>query len=101
MDGDTPDLESAEVDEDTVTLTYDEALDETAVPWANAFTVTAGGTTVLITSVEVSGAEVTLELGSRVAHDDSVTLTYSPSTGTPSLRDAAGQRSPPLSPATP
>ena len=97
VEGDTPDLESAEVDEDTVTLTYDEALDETSVPWADAFTVTAGGSTVLIAAVRVSGAEVTLTLVSGVAHTDSVTLTYSPSTGTPSLRDAAGNAAATLS----
>ena len=90
VDGDTPDLASATVDGATVTLTYDEALDATAVPWANAFTVTAGSDTVLIASVQVAERVVTLTLVSEVVHTDSVTLAYSPPAGSPALQDAAG-----------
>ena len=97
VDGDTPDLETAEVDGDTVTLTYDETLDATSIPRANAFTVSAGGSTVLIASVEVSGAVVTLELVSDVVHTDSVTLAYSPPAGTPPLQDVAGNAAATLS----
>ena len=97
VDGDTPDVESATVDGDMLTLTYDETLDETAVPWANAFTVQVGSDTELIASVLVSGAVVTLMLVSEVVHTDSVTLSYSPSSGSPSLRDEAGNAAATLS----
>ena len=90
VDGGTPDVESATVDGDILTLTYDETLDKTSVPWANAFTVQVGSATELIASVLVSGAVVTLTLVSEVVHTDSVTLSYSPSSGSPSLRDEAG-----------
>ena len=90
VDGDTPGLVTAVVDGNTVTLTYDEALDETSIPWTNAFTVTAGGATRLIASGRVSGAVVTLTLISEVVHSDSVTLAYSPPAGTPPLQDVAG-----------
>ena len=90
VDGNAPDLETATVVADIVTLTYDETLDETSVPWTSAFTLTAGSATPAVTSVAVSGAVVTLRLGSEVAHSDSVTLDYAPPTGTPSLQDAAG-----------
>ena len=62
VDGDTPELlamSGAVVDADTVTLTYDKTLDATSIPRANAFTVTAGGATALITFVQVSGSVVT------------------------------------------
>ena len=97
VDGDTPDLETAVVDADTVTLTYDKALDETSIPRANAFTVTAGGATALITFVQVSGSVVTLTLVSNIAHDLVVTLAYSPLSGTPRLQDLAGNAAADLS----
>ena len=90
VDGDTPDLQTATVNTNSVTLTYDEALDATSVPWANAFTVRAGSETALIAAVRVSGAVVTLDLVSHVVHSDRVTLSYSPPRGTPALRDRAG-----------
>ena len=43
MDLDPPGLESAKVDDDTLTLTYDEALDEGSVPAASAFSVSLAG----------------------------------------------------------
>ena len=97
VDGATPDLETAEVDGDTVTLTYDKPLDATSIPWANAFTVSAGSAPRLIAAVEVSGTVVTLRLLSRVAYTDSVTLSYSPPAGTPPLQDEAGNAAATLS----
>ena len=100
VDGDTPELlamSGAVVDADTVTLTYDKTLDETSIPRANAFTVTAGGATALITFVQVSGSVVTLTLVSNVTHDLVVTLAYSPLSGTPPLQDVAGNAAADLS----
>ena len=103
VDGDTPELlamSGAVVDDDTVTLTYDKTLDETSVPRVNAFTVTAGSVTPLVTSVQVSGSVVTLTLVSNITHDLVVTLAYSPLSGTPRLQDLAVTQ-PPTSPAGP
>ena len=100
VDGDTPELlamSGAVVDADTVTLTYDKTLDETSIPRANAFTVTAGGATALITFVQVSGSVVTLTLVSNITHDLVVTLAYSPLSGTPPLQDLAGNAAADLS----
>ena len=100
VDGDTPELlamSGAVVDADTVTLTYDKTLDATSIPRANAFTVTAGGATALITFVQVSGSVVTLTLVSNVTHDLVVTLAYSPLSGTPPLQDVAGNAAADLS----
>ena len=90
VDGVTPDLQTATINADRVTLTYDGALDATSVPWASAFTVTAGSETRLVKAVRVAGAVVTLTLVSPVVHSDNVTLAYSPPSGTPALQDAAG-----------
>ena len=76
------------VDGDTVTLACNEALDELSVPAASALTVTADGTRVAVNSVVVSGRTVTMTLDSNVAHDQAVTLSYTP--GTRPLRDVAG-----------
>ena len=97
VDGGTPELETATVDDDTVTLTYAKTLDETSIPRANAFTVTAGGATALITFVQVSGSVVTLTLVSNITHDLVVTLAYSPLSGTPRLQDLAGNAAADLS----
>ena len=90
VDGDTPDLETATLYVDTITLTYDEDLAETSVPRTAAFTVTAGSKTPLVKSVQVSGKMVTLELDSVVVSGVTVTLDYSPPAGTPPLQDPAG-----------
>ena len=42
----------------TVTLTFDELLDETSTPAPSAFTVTAGGSAQTVSSVSISGATV-------------------------------------------
>ena len=97
VDGDTPDLVTATVAVDIVTLTYDKMLDATAVPWTSAFTVTAGSATPLVGAVRVAGAVVTLTLVSDVVQGDSVTLAYSPPAGTPSLQDEAGNAAADLS----
>ncbi len=91
VDGVKPVLETmsgAVVEDDILTLTYDEALEETSVPAADAFAVTAGGDDLLVESVQVSGAVVTLTLASSVTFDQDVTLSYTP--GTSPLQDLAG-----------
>ena len=90
----------------TITLTYDEALDEESVPAAAAFTVTqtdgdglAG--TIDVSGVEVSGTSVTLTLAKAPGSGNSVTVSYDPSkagsgTGRGPIRDVAGNEAPVL-----
>ena len=80
----------------TLTLTYGEALKATPAPAATAFTVKAtpsGGTeatAALATSgaVSVSGSTVVLILAGLLAHNDTVTVSYTP--GTNPVEDPAG-----------
>ncbi len=76
VDATAPALQTAVVDGDTLTLTYDEALDERRTPATSAFTVTSGGSGVGVDSVGVSGSEVALTLARRVGAGDTVTMTY-------------------------
>ena len=71
-----PVLSTAEVDGDELVLTYGEALDATSVPAAAAFTVTAGGTAVPVSTVVVSGMAVTLQLAPAVTAGQTVLLDY-------------------------
>ena len=88
VDGVKPALASAAVNGAALTLTYGEALDESSTPATDAFTVTVAGGGRTVTRVSVSGRVVTLTLASVVAHDETVTVSYSP--GTNPIRDAVG-----------
>ena len=101
-DLDPPQLESATVVDDTLTLTYDEALDEGSVPAASAYTVavTVGTTTTNPTvTVAVGGRTVTLTLSAAPADGATVTVSYTVPTGTGAMpvRDAAGNDAPTFS----
>ena len=73
-----------------LTLTYDETLDTTPVPAANAFTVTADGTALPASSVSVSVSSMTvvLTLNPAIAHGQEVTLSYTAPGANP-IRDTA------------
>ena len=88
VDGVNPALASAAVNGAALTLTYGEALDESSTPATDAFTVTVAGSGRTVTHVSVSGRVVTLTLALVVAHDETVTVSYS--LGTNPIRDAAG-----------
>ena len=87
-----PELSTATVDGATLTLTYDEALDEASGPAADAFSVTVGGTGRAVDGVSVSGCSVILTLGSAVAAADTVTVSYTVPTdaAAPRIQDEAG-----------
>ncbi len=94
VDAVKPVLQTAAVTGTTLTLTYDEALDNTGPsPSASAFTVAlATGTAPMVSTVAVSGRAVTLTLSQAVLSGDVVTLSYTAPTGmdaTP-IRDAFG-----------
>ena len=85
----------------TITLTYDEALDDDSTPAAAAFTVretTSGGLSgpITVSRVSVSGMSVTLTLAKAPGSGNSVTVSYDPTdagSGGP-IRDAAGNEAP-------
>ena len=87
-----PELSTATVDGATLTLTYDEDLDENSEPSSDAFSVTAGGTGRAVDGVSVSGSSVILTLGSAVTSEDTVTVSYSVPTDAAAarIRDLAG-----------
>ena len=87
-----PELSTATVDGPTLTLTYDEALDEASGLAADAFSVTVGGTGRAVDGVSVSGSSVILTLGSAVTSEDTVTVSYTVPTdaAAPRIQDDAG-----------
>ena len=87
-----PELATATVDGTTLTLTYDEALDENSEPSSDAFSVTVVGTGRAVDGVSVSGSSVILTLGSAVASGTTVTVSYTApaDTAAPRIRDLAG-----------
>ena len=92
VDGVRPLAVSAEAAGATVTVTYDEALDEGSVPsGAGGFRVTIGEASgPAVTSVAVAGETVRLALADALAAGTTgVTVTYAPPPADP-IRDAAG-----------
>ena len=87
-----PELSTATVDGATLTLTYDEDLDENSEPSPDAFSVTVGGTGRAVDGVSVSGSSVILTLGSAVAVEETVTVSYAAPTdaAAPRIQDDAG-----------
>ena len=87
-----PELSEASVDGAALTLTFNEALDESSEPPATAFTVTVGGNVRAVDSVEVTGSTVTLTLASAATSEDTVTVSYAVPAreSAERLRDAAG-----------
>ena len=77
-----PQLVSATVNGTQLTLTYRETLDTDSTPSETAFAVsvvdsaTAAASTPAVSSVDVSGAEVTLTLATAVRNGDTVAVTY-------------------------
>ena len=82
-------LSTAEVDGAELVLTYDEALDEDSVPSTSAYTVTVAGTTRGVSSVDVTGMNVTLTLASAVQPNETVTVSYAVPMNDP-VQDSGG-----------
>ncbi len=80
-----PTLSSGAADGSTVVLTFDSALDDTAVPTASTFEV--NGTAA--SAVAISGSQVTLTLASAIAEGAAVSVEYT-ATGTTKLQGANG-----------
>ena len=89
VDTAAPSFDSATVDGTTMTITFDEALDDTSTPAADAFTVLADATAVMVSTAAVSGSTVTLTLATAVTAGQTVTVAYTkPDTGSV-LQDAS------------
>ena len=87
-----PQLQSATVvgNGNTLTLSYDEALDEESMPAARAFTVTSDtARAVTVTVVVVSGTTVVLTLNRAVGASETVTVSYTAPPTNP-IQDADG-----------
>ena len=87
-----PELSTATVDGTTLTLIYDEALDEASGLAADAFSVAVVGTGRAVDGVSVAGDTVTLTLASAVTAADTVTVSYTAPTdaAAPRIQDEAG-----------
>ena len=95
VDGVKPVLAStggATVTGNTLTLTYQEALDRTSTPLAGSFGVTVEGGRRNVSAVVVAGSTVSLRLSSAVMAGEAVTVSYSASTEADAMavRDVAG-----------
>ena len=71
-------LQSAAVNEKTLTMTFDQTLDTASEPLPSAFTITVNNArrNVASNGVAISGTKVTLTLASAVAYGDTVTAGY-------------------------
>ena len=87
-----PTMSDASVAGATLTLTFGEALDESAPPVSSAFSVEVGGAARDVSSVSMSGSAVTLTLVSAVAAAETVTIDYAAPTGPSAspIRDLTG-----------
>ena len=85
-------LQTAAVDGATLTLTYNNDLDQGVTLPASAFTVSVAGNTRSVSSVSVSGRAVTLTLASAVASGEAVTVSYAKPDGSSFIRDTQGNR---------
>ena len=91
-----PKVARAVVDRETLTLTYGEALDETATPAIDAFAVTVEDAERSVSGVSLSGRAVTLTLASAVTVAEEVRVTYTVPETSP-IRDEAQNNAPLLS----
>ena len=78
----------------TLTLTYSEVLDRSNPPSTSEFAVTVAGQSVTVSSVNVSGRDVELHLGSTVTAGQDVSVTYTDPTANDdanATQDPSGQ----------
>ena len=85
-------LQTAAVDGATLTLTYNNDLDEGVTLPTSAFTVSVAGNTRSVSSLSVSGRAVTLTLAPAVAAGEAVTVSYARPDGSSFIRDTQGNR---------
>ena len=69
-------IESLTADRGTITIETDQTLDASSVPAASAFAVQVAGAARAVSSVSVSGTNVSLTLASDIGFGEAVTLAY-------------------------
>ncbi len=85
-----PSLSSASVNKTTLTLTYNENLDQNSEPAKSAFAVKkSDNTTVTVSSVRVSGSSVIITLSSNPGPGGALKITYTVPASNP-IQDLAG-----------
>ena len=82
---------SATVDGSTLTLTYEENLDEGVTLPSSAFTVAVGGNDRAVNGTSVSGKTVNLTLAAAVAAGETVKVGYAKPDGPDFIRDTLGR----------
>ena len=90
VDADPPGVKSVTMQETTLRLLYDEALDPASRPAASAYTLAPGGNPSM---VAISGSTVTLTFASAPAEGATVTLAYAAPALNP-VKDAGGNPAP-------
>ena len=90
VDVTAPSFDSATVNDDSLTITFDEALDTTKTPATAAFNVQVDGSTVTVSTVAVSDSTVTLTLATAVTTGQSVTVAYTKPDSGDVLQDESG-----------
>ncbi|MCH8544644.1 MAG: Ig-like domain-containing protein [Alcanivorax sp.] len=88
LDNTAPTLDAAVIEDDTLTLHFDETLDNTSVPAAGDFTVMVDGSPATVTGVSIVDDTVVLTLEDGISSNASVTVGYTP--GTNPIVDLAG-----------
>ena len=87
-------VESAMLDGETLTLRFDQALDEASLPPASAFALSNDGP--VIKALQISDVTLTLNLTSTATEDADYAIRYTP-TGSTKLRDRTGNETPAFS----
>ena len=84
-----PEFSSAQVNDTSLVLTYNEALDTGSIPSTADFAVVANDVPQSVSTVVVATTTVTLTLTAGVAESDTVTVSYTPPATSP-IQDLAG-----------
>ncbi|MBW7475007.1 Ig-like domain-containing protein [Paenibacillus oenotherae] len=92
VDNKPPALQSMTTSANQITLVYDESLNSAFVPPTSAFTVTVNGTARGVSSVNVSGTYVILNVSQTISSSDYVVVSYA--VRTPALSDFGGNSAP-------
>ena len=95
VDNVRPNLVSAVATGGSLVLTYSETLDPDSTPDGDAFLVSIDGAGTAPYGASVSGATVTLSLGTQARFGETVTVSYDVPSSDP-IRDVAGNAAPPL-----
>ena len=88
-----PAVSSLSVNRFVITITYNEAMDQNAVPSAGAFEAVVRGTPSVITNVAVSGEFVRITISTEVESTDEVHISYTAPNNN-ALRDVVGNLAP-------